>query len=425
MSAGKSRRFLLATWGSSGDLHPFLAVGAALRRRGHGVGMVGFKLWENKIRSAGLEFLPVGEDPFGENPVLHPDIFSSRRLGLVSLRTLMEQYVAPTMPSFLMALLEAAPRFDILLAHSFVMVAPIVSAKTGIRLASASLAPGVIPSAWAMPAGAYAEPFRGAAGRFVNRALWRMGMALVRRHIDPFVNHLRAQHGLPPARDTAFTSVSREQHLQLYSSAFAAAESDWHPSLRHAGFCYWDELEGWTPPSALREFIEGGEPPVLFTLGSSAVEQPEGFFESAETAVRRLGLRAVFLMGRHAAAYRSRGGKVLAWDYAPYAWIMPRCVAVAHQCGIGTTAQVLRAGKPSLLCPYAFDQPNNAMRLLALGTGLLLRRNRRRPEDFEEALRRLLDEPGYRNATRRVATVIAREDGPGEAARLLEEFSAR
>lgn len=425
MSAEKPRRFLLATWGSSGDLHPFLAVGAALRRRGHEVGMVGFELWEKKIRGAGLEFIPVGKDLFGEDHVLHPDVFSPRRMGLISLRTLMEQYVAPTMPSFLTALLEAAPRFDGLLAHSFVMVAPIVAAKTGIRFASASLAPGVIPSAWAMPAGAYADPWAGPAGRFLNRQLWRIGMALVRRHIDPFVNRLRAEHGLPTARDAAFTSVSRECHLQLYSPAFAGAKPDWPPSLRHAGFCYWDELEGWTPPSGLRDFVEGGERPVLFTLGSSAVQRPEGFFESAETAVRRLGLRAVFLMGRHAAGCRSRGREVLAWDYAPYAWIMPRCAAVAHQCGIGTVAQVLRAGRPSLLCPYAFDQPNNAMRLRALGAGVLLRRDRRRPEDFEGALRRLLDEPGCRNATERVAAAIAREDGPGEAARLLEEFVAR
>jgi UDP:flavonoid glycosyltransferase YjiC (YdhE family) len=419
-----TKRFLLATWGSSGDLHPFLAVGSALRRRGHEVAMVGFEMWERKIRAAGLDFVPMGRDRFGEDHHLAPEIFSAKRMGLVSLRALMEKYVEPTMPQMLEALLGAAGRFDCLLAHSFVMVAPIAAAKTGVRLASASLAPGVIPSAWAMPAGAYADPLAGPLGRFLNRQLWRIGMAVTRPRVDPFVNRLRAAHGLPPCRDAVFTSVSRELHLQLYSPAFAAAEPDWHPSLRHAGFCFWDELEGWEPPAALRAFMEGGEPPVLFTLGSSAVHRPEGFFESAGEAVRRLGRRAIFLMGRHAAAFRPRGGEALAWDYAPYAWIMPRCAAVAHQCGIGTVAQVLRAGKPSLLCPYAFDQPNNAMRLQALGVGVLLRRGARSPADFERGLKRVLEEPGHTNAARRVAGAIAAEDGPGEAARLLEGFAS-
>ncbi len=387
--------------------------------------MVGFAMWENKIRGAGIEFIPMGKDPFGEDHELDPDIFSAKKLGLVSLRTLMTKYVEPTMPPMLEALLGSAGRFDLLLAHSFLVVAPIAVAKTGIRFASASLAPGVIPSAWTMPAGAYADPWTGPLGRFFNRQVWRIGMRMARPCVDPFANRLRAAHGLAPCRDAVFASASRELHLQLYSPTFAARALDWHPSLRHAGFCYWDDLDGWEPPAALQEFLKEGEPPVLFTLGSSAVQQPENFFESAETAVRRLGLRAVFLMGRRAAGDRSRRGKIFAGDYAPYAWIMPRCAAVAHQCGIGTVAQTLRAGKPSLLCPYAFDQPNNAMRLRALGAGVLLRRGKRRPKDFERALRRLLDDPGPANAARRMAEAISAEDGPAEAARLLEEFAGR
>ncbi len=417
-----ARRFLLSTWGSSGDLHPFLALGAALRRRGHQVTLVGFPAWETKARAAGLDFVAAGVDLPLEDFHVNPELFSTRNFGINSLRVLMREFVAPTFPALTAALIEAAPRHDCLVAHSFMLVAPMVAELTRLRFASLSLAPGVIPSGWSMPAGAWHDPFRGAVGRFVNRTLWRIGMAMIRPEVDPIINRIRAQHGRPPVRDAALTSVSHELHLQLYSPAFAPRAPDWPAALVHAGFCFWDEMEAWAPPPELQKFLAGGEKPLLFTLGSSAVFHPDGFYQSAVAAVRKSGRRAILLLGREVNRPAHLPANILALDYAPYAWLMPRCAAVAHQCGIGTTAQALRAGCPMILCPYAFDQPNNAMRLRALGVGVLLRRHERSPSRMERAVEAVLGDPSFRQRAETLAAQIAREDGPAMAVECLERF---
>lgn len=54
---------------------------------------------------------------------------------------------------------------------------------------------------------------------------------------------------------------------------------------------------------------------------------------------------------------------------APHDWLFPRCAAVIHHGGAGTTAAGLRAGKPTLVCPFFGDQPFWGRRVHELGVG--------------------------------------------------------
>jgi len=418
-------KFLLTTWGSYGDLHPFLSLARELQQRGHEVALATMAVWEAKVREAGIPYINTGGPASFDHLNLNPDLFSTKAMGLTSVRVLMRENVAPTFADSAKALLEAAPSFDCLVAHSFALVAPVVVEKTGIPLISVSLAPGVIPSAYSMPAGAYLRPFRGIVGRWINRGVWTLGRAVIASVVDPLVNEFRATHGLKPLRDAMFMSPSDELHLQLYSSAYAPREPDWPASLVQTGFCFWDEDDLWTPPVELQQFLDAGEKPLLFTLGSSAVFFPENFYEEAVRMLERTGRRAVLLLGRDENRPQITSKNVFVLNYAPYTWIMPRCSAVAHQCGIGTISHVLRAGLPSILCPYAFDQPNNAMRVQTLGAGVLLKRHRRSARDFEEAIQKLDADPSYRKNARRIAERLSLENGPMGAVDRLERFAGK
>src|SRR6185312_10833504 len=67
---------------------------------------------------------------------------------------------------------------------------------------------------------------------------------------------------------------------------------------------------------------------------------------------------------------------ILVTDYAPYSELFPRAAMVVHSGGIGTTAQVLRAGKPMIIMPFSHDQPDNAARITRLGVGTKIERSR-------------------------------------------------
>jgi rhamnosyltransferase subunit B len=146
----------------------------------------------------------------------------------------------------------------------------------------------------------------------------------------------------------------------------------WPPHTQVTGFVLYQGRRR-LPPEVAR-FLEAGPAPLVFTLGSSAVSAAGPFYQESVEAVRRLGHRAVLLVGtdpqNHPPEPLPAG--VLAVPYAPHGDLFPRALAIIHQGGIGTTGQTLRAGRPMLVVPYAFDQPDNAVRVMNLGVARTL-----------------------------------------------------
>jgi len=343
--------------------------------------------------------------------------------GLVSLHTLMHRAIAPGFDHTTAALLAEAPAHDVIVAHHFTFPAPIVAELTGLPWATVSLAPGVVPSSYSLPGANFGRAGRGFLARGWNNFIWSAGQQVSRIMVDPVVNRLRAKHGLRPVRDAVFSAHSSILNLQLYSKHFAQRPPDWSTEKRIAGFCYYD------PPGAklapeIEEFLGHGSPPILFTLGSIAVQNPGQFFHSAVGALETLGLRGILLIGPEKNRPARLPETILAIPYAPYGLLMPRVRAVAHQCGIGTLSHTLRAGVPSVACPFAFDQPNNARRLEALGVAEVVLPHQHDARPIGQALERLL----ARNAAvqaQRLGELIRAEDGVARACAILEEVFGR
>ena len=415
-------RWLLSSWGSRGDLHPFLALGRGLVQRGHEVTIVGHPEWGADTVAAGLRFVATDEPPRGDILRRHPEILSSRWGGIPSLHALVREVIAPGFPPLLAALREEMPRHDAVLAHHFAFPAPIVAESMGKPWVTVTLAPGVVPSAYSLPGAQFGRPGSGPLARARNRFIWAAGRAITRRMVDPLVNAMRRDSGLRPVRDAVFAAHSRLLNLQLYSRHFAAPAPDWSAEKKQAGFCYFD------PPGAalapeVEAFLAAGEPPVLFTLGSTASRHPGRFYEEAVEVCRRRKLRGLLLIGEEENRPRDVPDHVLAANYAPYGLVMPRARAVVHQCGIGTLSHVLRAGLPSVAVPFAFDQPDNACRLVALGAAELVRPAERNAATMVRALDRLLGGAAPTHA-RKLGGRIRRTDGVAAACALLEESLA-
>jgi UDP:flavonoid glycosyltransferase YjiC (YdhE family) len=320
------------------------------------------------------------------------------------------------------ALRGEMPRHDAVIAHHFAFPAPIVAEAAGKPWVTVTLAPGVVPSAYSLPGAQFGRSGHGLVARARNRFIWSAGRLITSRMVDPLVNQLRRECGLRPVRDAVFGAHSSLLNLQLYSRHFAAPAPDWSPEKKQAGFCFFD------PPGAalapdLEAFLAAGEPPVLFTLGSTASRNPGRFYEEAVEVCRRLKLRGLLLVGAEENRPRDLPDHVFAAGYAPYGLVMPRARAVVHQCGIGTLSHVLRAGLPSVAVPFAFDQPNNACRLVELGAAELVRPEERNATTLARALNRLLSGAAPTHA-RKIGGRIKRGDGVAAACALLEESLA-
>ena len=416
-------RWLLASWGSRGDLHPFLALGRGLIERGDEATLVGHPEWEADTRAAGLRFVATDEPARDDLLRRHPEILSTRWGGIPSLQTLVREVIAPDFPPLLNALLAEAPRHDAVIAHHFAFPGAIAAEVAGKPWVTVTLAPGVIPSAYSLPGAQFGRAGRGPLARARNRVIWAAGRLITRRLVDPRVNQLRRDHGLPPIRDAVFGAHSPLLNLQLYSKHFAPPAPDWTPEKKQAGFCFFDPPET-TLGGEIEAFLAQGEPPVLFTLGSTAARSPGRFYEEAAAACRALRVRGLLLVGSAAHRPHDLPAGVLAADYAPYGLLMPRVRAVVHQCGIGTLSHALRAGLPSVAVPFAFDQPNNACRLVELGVAELVRPEQRNAAALAAALKRLLAGAAVSHA-RKIGGRIRRGDGVAAACSILAETFAR
>jgi UDP:flavonoid glycosyltransferase YjiC (YdhE family) len=189
------------------------------------------------------------------------------------------------------------------------------------------------------------------------------------------------------------------------------------------GFPFYDQAEhGQEIDPDLERFLDAGTPPVVFTLGSSAVQQPGSFYHESLAAIQSLGCRAVLLIGSNSLPGPLPVGTV-AFPYAPFSKIFPRAAVIVHQGGIGTCAQALASGRPMLVVPFAFDQPDNAARLQRLGVARVIARANYTRNRAHSELEHLLTDPAYAARAIEAARKLAEENGVRAASDAIENHS--
>jgi UDP:flavonoid glycosyltransferase YjiC (YdhE family) len=260
----------------------------------------------------------------------------------------------------------------------------------------------------------------------VNRWIYgRLPNLYTRKWVDP-VRRLREELGLPAGRNPLFEGQhSPDLVLALFSPVFATPQKDWPDRTVVTGFVTCDrDPYGEGMNEKLDRFLGEGPPPIVFTLGSSAVFEAGNFYRESAKAASALGRRAVLLVGKDLAhdLPDPLPGGVAAFPYAPYSEIFPRCAALVHSGGIGTVAQAMRAGKPSLAVYYGFDQPDNAARMARLGTGKAVPAKRYTADLAASLLREILENPVYADRASSVGDRVRAEDGAGTACSSIERF---
>ena len=416
-------RIVLNTFGSFGDLHPYLAVAIGLQERGHRAEIATSEVYRSKVEDEGIEFHPVRPD-VGE--LLGNEEFIQKlwhpKLGT---EYLVREYLMPRVKEGYEDLAAACHGADLLLTHTVGYAGPLVAAQQKLPWLSVALQPVVFLSKHDPPVLAPAPWLRylRLLGPGALEAAFAYGKRVTSRWAEP-VTELRRELGLP---DDGLNPMFEGQFspwgtLALFSSHFAKPQPDWPENVICTGFPFFDRENSSNTEmdSGLLEFLDAGPPPVVFTLGSSAVMAPGAFFEESKKAAQKLGVRAVLLVGIQASVESSASDSIYAARYAPYSELLPRAAATVHQGGVGTTAQALRAGHPMLVVPWAHDQPDNAFRIRKLGVGRSLKRSRYKAAKVAAALEKLLGDESYAVAANILGSKIENEDGVRVACDTIE-----
>ena len=409
----------LATFGSLGDLHPKLAIAIELKRRGHDVTVAAMEIYRDRIEPLGLRFAPMAPHLDPEDRKLARELMDARRGSEKIIRELILGNLRPMYAD----LSRAVEGSGMIVSGEVVYAVKSVVEKTGIKWISTGLQPGVFFSAYDPVVPPVAQFFEHL--RFLGPRFYSGFFKVMRWHIDGWLEpyrEFRRELGLDPDHDPMMHGkYSPLVHLALFSRVLGAPQPDWPPNTVQPGFCFYDGADDLQKmPAALSAFLDAGEPPIVFTLGSAAVMDPGDFFEQSIGAARLLKRRAVLLYGVFNRPPAGLTEDIVGFDYAPYSHVFPRAACVVHQAGVGTTGQVLRAGVPHLIMPYAHDQPDNAARCRRLGVAEKISRGSYTSRSAARMLEKILNSPVYAARASEVGEVVRSEGGTAAACDVIE-----
>lgn len=413
-------KIVLATFGSLGDLHPMLALAIELRGRGHEIVINTLEVYREKIDALEFEFRPL-------RPDINPEDDRHLARELMDAKTgtemLLKQILLPNLRPMYEDLTEAVRDADLFVSGDVVFPAASVAEKTGIKWISTTLAPGSFLSPhdpFVPPTAQWLKHFRFLGSTF-HGAIYSVVQRMIHSWLAPY-REFRREIGLEENHDPLFKDKhSKLLHLAMFSKVLGKPQPDWHSPTLQTGFCFYDgQNDLGKMPEGLAEFLETGEPPIIFTLGSAAVMDARDFFEESAKAARLLNRRAVLLYGIFNEPPKSLDETIVGFDYAPYSLVFMKAAAVVHQGGIGTTAQVLRAGAPHLIMPYSHDQPDNAARCERIGVAETISRDGYTAENAAKKLQGILSDSSYRSNAAEVKRIVEVERGTETACDAIE-----
>ena len=365
------KKIVINTFGSLGDLHPYIAIGKELKLLGYKVIIATSENYQKIVELHGLEFYKVGPRV---SHYIEDEYFAKKAMDLKNgSGFLLKEIIFPNIKETYNDLLNIVLTADLLITSFISYAGHIVAEKTKIPWISCTLAPNIYLSKYdppILPLSPFFQHFY-SLGEHFNDCLFYCIKKLATLSYKP-VYEFRKSINLNKGKDIIFENIhSPYLSLSLFSKYFAKKQLDWPTNNVITGFCFMDENND-IINADLKSFLEHSKtPPILITLGSAAVNLGKMFYETCIEVLENMGLNCIVLVGKNDIKYNN-SSSILMLDYAPYNQIFKYAKFIVNQGGIGTVANTLRFGKYMLGVPFSHDQPDNCFRIKRMGLGDVL-----------------------------------------------------
>jgi sterol 3beta-glucosyltransferase len=409
---GKGRRIALLTYGTRGDVEPFIALAAGLQRAGFSPQLAAPGVFEPLAQERRVEFHPLPGDPVQ----LAKDLVALAGTSWPRIVATVSRFVAPLGVRVSRLATECAAGAD-LIVHSFLMTQTghELALRQGIPSVSAHLFPVFAPTS-AFPAVVFPDlPLGGLYRRlthlFVTQVFWQ-GSRLLYNGVR------RAEPDLPPLSGWPFSGprTMRPWILFAFSRHVVPPPADWSGIAEVTGYWPLAARKGWNPPIDLERFLAAGPPPIYIGLGSGGEAAGAAWMDAARAALAGCGLRGILDLGSGNVRPDDLPETLCAVKDIPHAWLFARVAAVVHHGGAGTTGAGLTAGRPTVVVPTTSDQPFWGRRVRALGVGpkpIPVRRLTAR--DLAQAISAVATDAAMKRQADDLGEHIRSEDGIGAA----------
>jgi len=419
----------IVTLGSRGDVQPYVALGVGLQAAGHRVTLCTSASFEPFITGHGLEygymsdeFIQLVDSQTGREAMEE----GGSVFGLVKAMARMQKRVKELNREMMREAWQAARAAGpgLVVYHPKALAGPHIAEKLGVPAVLAVPVPVIVPTAELTAAG---FPYL-KLGRGYNRlsyAVVHWGHRTYRGVIDEFRRETLGIGSMPKsAGPLEMADGTPIPVLHAYSELVSPRPKDWPDNAHITGYWFLDEEAGWQPPDDLAAFLRAGEPPVYAGFGSMAGRSPQKMAELVIEALQQAGVRGILATGWGGLEAGSLPDTIFKLESAPHSWLFPQTAAVVHHGGAGTTAAGLRAGRPTVVCPFLIDQPYWGERVYELGVGSKpIPQKKLTADKLAAAIREVTSSPEIRVNAEALGRQLRAEDGVGNAVALLERIA--
>jgi rhamnosyltransferase subunit B len=402
-------RIAVCTTGTSGDHRPYVAIAAELHRQGHDVQAIVHPSYAKTLSRTPEYVRVVGTATPDSLLVSRPELLDPRMGFFAIVRELLLPEAVPHFGE--LERLQALGTFDVVLAHHIAFGAIWWAEARRVPLAMGYLSPAATFTADGDGTMAAGSTLRKPV--LVAKALRSAAKLLFRRELDGAMNDTRAAFGLPAQRDVLMGLLeSRNGHLGLWDETMRSSAAGDPPGFVTCGFPF---LDGDAPPPIPAEidaFLAADPRPIVCALGTTGGQLPVPLADLVAEACELAGRPALLIGDRPPKS----AGSSRWFAFAPHAPIFAKADLIVHHAGMGTLAEVLRAGKVSLVLPLANDQFDNGVRLRRRGVAAVIDPRKTSAANLGREIRRLLEDGAAASTAAHIGERVRASNGARRAA---------
>jgi UDP:flavonoid glycosyltransferase YjiC (YdhE family) len=414
-------RLAVLTIGSQGDIQPNIALGLGLKAAGHEVCLVTHRDYENQIRERGLEFEGIAGSP-KEILAQAGQLLLESGPNFIRFMRAFRHVVEPVAWQALDDMERALRHSEAVLYSGFALPGHYLAKQLGIPAIVTLLQP--LTRTRERPS--MLMPVQSDLGGFFNWLTHVLFEQIFWHPLRPMLNRWFKQKGLKTTPFFGhFGRLYRGCTPQIcgFSPTVYPRPADWGDHVHLTGYWFLDAEDEWQPPDDLQDFLDQDPKPICVGFGSMHSRDLEGRVRIILEALARRRQRAVFLTGWSGVVLDYLPEWVYQADSIPHSWLFPRARAAIHHGGAGTSAAASRAGVPSIVTPFFFDQLFWGRRVASLGAGPPpLGRHDISVSALAEAIERVICDDRMIQRVKAIGETIRSENGVDLAVRITESY---
>jgi len=416
----------LQTWGTDGDIRPFIALAAGLQASGHNVSLVVTSVHDKKYDHFGQELkFPIRhagsiKHDYKTALTLQENIRASK-IPINQLQIVMENFFEPVIAEMYEASKKLCMENDLIIGHFLMHPAMLAAEKFSKPYITVFLNHGGIPSKYTVPLG-----FLNLGPAF-NPLWWKLSNFIIDHALIGNINKLREKENMPPTKNILENVwISKELNLLSVSKTLCKRQPDWKENNKVCGFLdIPDQAEDWQMPIELKQFLENGAAPVFLTIGSMLD------FDQAPSVITNTLVQGALLAGCRAIVQScwdklpdfAENPNIFKINTVPHKHIFPHCSMVVHHGGAGTSHSATLHGCPSVVIEHFGDQPLFAKELRRNGIAPhVLHRDKITAKSLAKAIKYVVNNPAMKRKAEELAIVIKRENGVDNAVGKIQNY---